>query len=146
MKSKFCFVRSLARLNVGNFIYQVWVGSSLRDLTVLSQVEELCRRNGYYLAQWTALVNSRLDEARARFRKGHCQFADPFRTASLTIRQLLEIINGKTFDTFESSCTMTKAEIWYRYHSDLSYIQAQNQSKVIRHAYPRRRKNLSISL
>lgn len=145
MKSKFCFVRSLASLDIGNFIYQVWVGSSLRDLTILAQVEELCRRNGYYLAQWSALVNSRLDKARARFQKGHCKFADPFRTASLTIRQLLEIIIDKTFDAFESSCSMTKAEIWYRYHSELSYIQTQNKSIVIRHAYPSRRKYLSPS-
>ena len=145
MKSKYCFIRNLTNLDVGSFIYQVWVGSSLRELTLLSKVEELCKSKGFYLQRWTCLVHSRIEKISARFLKDGYAIACPFRYASITLSELSSMILDNTFDSFESSIEMTAAEKWYRYHRDIEFIKSQNRISVLQNAYPRRRKYLSPS-
>jgi hypothetical protein len=146
MKSKYCFIRNLTNLDVGSFIFIVWVGSSLRELTQLSKVEELCKSKGFYLERWTCLVHSRLEKISAKFVKNGYAIACPFRYASITLSELSSMILNNSFDSFESSIKMTAAEKWYRYHHDLDFIQSQNRISVLRHAYPHERKYLSPSL
>ena len=145
MKSKYCFIRNIANLDVGNFIYLVWVGSSLRELTQLSRVEEQCKSKGFYLERWTNLVNSRIEKMSARFQKNGYAISCPFRYASITLSELSSMILDNSFESFESSIEMTAAEKWYRYHHDLDFIQSQNRISVLRHAYPHVRKYLSPS-
>ena len=146
MKSKYCFIRNLTNLDVGSFIFIVWVGSSLRELTQLSKVEELCKSKGFYFERWTNLVNSRIEKISAKFVKNGYAIACPFRYASITLSELSSMILNNSFDSFESSIEMTAAEKWYRYHHDLDFIQSQNRISVLRHAYPHERKYLSPSL
>lgn len=146
MKSKYCFIRNLTNLDVGSFIFIVWVGSSLRELTQLSRVEEQCKSKGFYLERWTNLVNSRIEKISAKFVKNGYAIACPFRYASITLSELSSMILNNSFDSFESSIEMTAAEKWYRYHHDLDFIQSQNRISVLRHAYPHERKYLSPSL
>ena len=146
MKSKYCFIRNLTNLDVGSFIFIVWVGSSLRELTQLSRVEEQCKSKGFYLERWTNLVNSRIEKISAKFVKNGYAIACPFRYASITLSELSSMILDNSFDSFESSIEMTAAEKWYRYHHDLDFIQSQNRISVLRHAYPHERKYLSPSL
>lgn len=145
MKSKYCFIRNLTKLDVGSFIYQVWVGSSLRELTLLSKVEKQCESKGFYLRRWTCLVHSRIEKISARFIKRGYAIACPFRFASVSLTQLTEILREDNFDSFESSIEMTAAEKWYRYHHDLDFIKSQNRVSVLQNAYPRIRKYLSPS-
>ena len=145
MKSKYCFIRNLTNLDVGSFIFQVWVGSSLRELTLLSKVEKQCKSKGFYLERWTCLVHSRLEKISAKFVKNGYAIACPFRYASITLSELSSMILDNTFDSFESSIEMTAAEKWYRYHHDIEFIKSQNRISVLQNAYPRRRKYLSPS-
>lgn len=145
MKSKYCFIRNLTNLDVGSFIYQVWVGSSLRELTLLSKVEKQCESKGFYLRRWTCLVHSRLEKISAKFVKNGYAIACPFRSASITLSELSSMILDSSFDSFESSIEMTAAEKWYRYHHDIEFIKSQNRISVLQNAYPRRRKYLSPS-
>lgn len=145
MKSKYCFIRNLTNLDVGSFIYLVWVGSSLRELTLLAKVEELCKDKGFYLERWTSLVHSRIEMISARFLKNGYAIACPFRFASVSLKQLTDILREDSFQSFESTIEMTAAEKWYRYHHDIEFIKSQNRVSVIRHAYPHRRKYLSPS-
>ena len=146
MKSKYCFIRNLTNLDVGSFIFIVWVGSSLRELTQLSRVEEQCKSKGFYLERWTNLVNSRIEKISAKFVKNGYAIACPFRYASISLSELSSMILNNSFDSFASSIEMTAAEKWYRYHHDLDFIQSQNRISVLRHAYPHERKYLSPSL
>lgn len=145
MKSKYCFIRNIANLDVGNFIYLVWVGSSLRELTLLSRVEEQSKSKGFYLERWTVLVNSRIEEISAKFVKNGYAISCPFRYASITLSELSSMILDNSFESFESSIEMTAAEKWYRFHHDINFIQSQNRISVLQNAYPRRRKYLSPS-
>lgn len=145
MKSKFCFIRNFANLDIGSFIYLVWVGSSLRELTQLSKVEEYCKSKGFYLERWSSLVHSRIETISARFMKNGYAIACPFRFVSVTLTQLTDILREDKFESFESSISMTAAEKWYRYHHDLGFIQSQNRVSVLQNAHPRRRNYLSPS-
>ena len=145
MKSKICFIRNFANLDVGSFIYLVWVGSSLRELTLLSRVEEQCKSKGFYLERWSNLVHSRIEKISSRFVRNGYAIACPFRFASVSLTQLTNILREDSFKSFESSISMTAAEKWYRYHHDLDFIQSQNRISVLQNAYPRRRKYLSPS-
>jgi hypothetical protein len=145
MKSKYCFIRNLPNIDVGSFIYHVWVGSSLRELTLLSKVEEQCKSKGFYLRRWTCLVHSRIEKISARFVKNGYAIACPFRYASITLSELSSMILDNSFDSFESSIEMTAAEKWYRYHHNIEFIKSQNKISVLQNAYPRRRKYLSPS-
>lgn len=145
MKSKYCFIRNIANLDVGSFIYLVWVGSSLRELTLLSKVEELCKSKGFYFMRWSCLVHSRIDTISGRFQKNGYAIACPFHYASITLSELSSMILDNSFESFESSIEMTAAEKWYRYHHNLDFIQSQNRISVLRHAYPHERKYLSPS-
>lgn len=146
MKSKYCFIRNLTNLDVGSFIYQVWVGSSLRELTLLSRVEELSKGKGFYLRQWSCLVDSQLEIISDRFVKCGYAITCPFRYVSVSLTQLTEILREDSFESFESSIEITAAEKWYRYHHDIEFIKSQNRISVLQNAYPRRRKYLSPSL
>ena len=145
MKSKYCFIRNLSSLHVGSFIYQVWVGSSLRELATLSQVEQICSEQGYFIEKYSQLVHSKICRARERFIKNGYAIADPFRAASISISKLLEVLRNHSFDDFENSIIPTPQEIWYRHHHDLDFIQNYNAKKSNTSCLPSVRKYLSHS-
>lgn len=145
MKSKYCFLRSHGCLEPGDVIYQVWVGSYLREFTKLRLVQEYCKDCGLYFEKWSPEVDSRLEREKSRFRSGDRQFTSPFLSASITIDKLYAMIIDDSFESFEKSLNLTPFEKWCRYRQTIQYCQSINKSNVLHHAYPHVRKNLSHS-
>lgn len=144
MKSKYCFLRDVGNLVPGSFVYQVWVGSSLREFAKLKLVEEFCRDNGIYFVKWCSQVDSMLDEKAKRFRDNGNVYTSCFASASVTISELFRLIIDDGFDAFEAKNVATPFEIWRRCHDVPEYVARMNNSKVIQHASPSRSKYLSL--
>lgn len=143
MKSKFCFIRRTGELEPNDVIYQVWVGSFLREFTKLRLVQEYCKDCGFYFEKWSLLVDSHIDGEKARYVTDGNPIANPFRTASVTIDKLYAMIIDDSFGRFEANLPMTQSEKWMQFHHSLLYYKSLSSPKVLRNAYPVVRKNLS---
>ena len=143
MKSKYCFLRTNGLLNPGDVVYQVWVGSFLREFTKLTLVQEYCKDCGLYLEKWSPQVDSYLDEMKSRYSGGASVISSPFVSASISISKLYAMIIDDSFESFEQDLLMSQSEKWCRFHPTIRYIGTINRSNVIRNAYPPERNNLS---
>lgn len=143
MKSKYCFLRSRGDLKPGDVIYQIWVGSYLREFTKLTLVQEYCKDCGLYFEKWSILVDSHLDEKKSRYQTDGNVFSSPFVSASISIDKLYALIIDDGFTAFEKSINLTPFEKWCRYRQTIQYCRSVNKSNVLHHAYPHVRKNLS---
>ena len=145
MKSKYCFLRSRGNLKPGDVVYQVWVGSYLREFTKLTLVQEFCKDCGLYFEKWCPQVDSHLDEMKSKYQSDGNVFRSPFVSVSVTIDKLYALIIDDGFAAFEKSICLTPFEKWCRYRQTIRYVQSINKTNVLQNAYPIRRKNLSLS-
>lgn len=145
MKSKYCFLRSRGLNCPENFVYVVWVGSSLRELAIKSLVEEYARDCGLYFKRWSPEVDSDIDKAASRYKADANGLGFTFRTISISIQELSNLIVDDSFDALENAYTMSRSEKWCRFRNSIEYVSALNHSNVIRHASPSLRKYLSLA-
>lgn len=146
MKSKYCFIQPQGLNSPDAFIYVVWVGSSLRELAVKSLVEEYAKDTGCYFRKWTCLVDSHIEQADARFRGSAGALGFCFRTISVSIGELSNLIVDDAFGAIERDYVMSQSEKWARFHNTIAYIQEQNKSLVSQHVSPSLRKYLSLGM
>lgn len=145
MKSKYCFLRSSGLSNPEDFVYVVWVGSSLRELAIKSLVEEYARDCGLYFKRWSPQVDSDIDKARSRFHTDANGLGFSFRSISISIQELSNLIVDDSFDAMEKAYTMSESEKWCRFRNSIEYVIAVNRSNVILNASPSLRKYLSLA-
>ena len=144
MKSKYCFLRSSGDLRPGDVVYQVWVGSFLREFTKLTLVQEYCKDCGLYFEKWSPLVDSWLDRMKSRYVSDGNVYSSPFLSASITIDKLYALIIDDSFNSFEASLFLNPTEKWRRYRNSIRYHLSVSKSNVIQNANPFVRKNLSL--
>lgn len=145
MKSKYCFLRSSGLSSPEDFVYVVWVGSSLRELAIKSLVEEYARDCGLYFKRWSPDVDSHIDKAGSRYLTDANGLGFAFRRISVSIQELSNLIVDDSFDAMEKAYTMTESEKWCRFRNSIEYVSAINHSIVIQHASPSPRKYLSLA-
>lgn len=143
MKHKYCFLRNHGLFKPDDFIYAVWVGSSVREQTIFTLVDEYCKDCGLYFKLWSSHVDSALSKAKAQFRMDDNVIAHPFRTASVTISQLYKMIIDDSFEKFEASQQPNRFQLLLMFRNNPRYIQAHQKYDVILHACPEESKNLS---
>lgn len=145
MKSKYCFLRSSGLTSPEDFVYVVWVGSSLRELAIKSLVEEYAKDQGLYFKRWSLLVDSDIDKAGSRYLTDANGLGFAFRSISVSIQELSNLIVDDSFDAMEKAYTMSDSEKWCRFRNSIEYVSAINRSIVIQHASPSPRKYLSLA-
>lgn len=145
MKSKYCFLRSSGLSSPDDFVYVVWVGSSLRELAIKSLVEEYAKDQGLYFKRWSPQVDSDIDKASSRYLTDANGLGFAFRRISVSIQELSNLIVDDSFDAMEKAYTMTESEKWCRFRNSIEYVSAINHSIVIQHASPSLRKYLSLA-
>lgn len=145
MKSKYCLLRSSGLSSPEDFVYVVWVGSSLRELAIKSLVEEYARDCGLYFKRWSPEVDSHIDKAGSRYLTDANGLGFAFRRISVSIQELSNLIVDDSFDAMEKAYTMTESEKWCRFRNSIEYVSAINHSIVIQHASPSPRKYLSLA-
>lgn len=145
MKSKYCFLRSSGLSSPEDFVYVVWVGSSLRELAIKSLVEEYARDCGLYFKRWSPDVDSHIDKASSRYLTDANRLGFAFRTISVSIQELSNLIVNDSFGALEKAYTMSQSEKWCRFRNTIEYVSALNRSIVIQYASPSPRKYLSLA-
>ena len=145
MKSKYCFLRSSGLTSPEDFVYVVWVGSSLRELAIKSLVEEYARDAGLYFKVWSPEVDSDIEKASARYQTDANGLGFSFRTISISIKELSNLIVDDSFGALEKAYTMTESEKWCRFHNSIEFVAATNHSHVLQNASPSLRKYLSLA-
>ena len=145
MKSKYCFLRSSGLTSPDDFVYVVWVGSSLRELAIKSLVEEYARDCGLYFKRWSPQVDSDIDKAGSRFKTDTNGLGFAFRSISVSIQELSNLIVDDSFDAMEKTYTMSQSEKWCRFRNSIEYVSTLNRSFVILNASPSPRKYLSLA-
>lgn len=145
MKSKYCFLRSSGLSSPDDFIYVVWVGSSLRELAIKSLVEEYAKDAGLYFKRWSPQVDSDIDKASSRYLTDANGLGFSFRSISVSMQELSNLIVDDSFDAMEKAYTMSDSEKWCRFRNSIEYVSALNRSIVIRNASPSPRKYLGLA-
>lgn len=145
MKSKYCFLRSSGLSSPDDFVYVVWVGSSLRELAIKSLVEEYARDCGLYFKRWSPQVDSDIDKAGSKYRSDANGLGFAFRSISVSIQELSNLIVDDSFDAMEKAYTMSQSEKWCRFRNSIEYVSALDRSFVIQNASPSPRKYLSLA-
>lgn len=145
MKSKYCFLRSSGLTSPEDFVYVVWVGSSLRELAIKSLVEEYARDAGLYFKVWSPEVDSLIVKASSRYQTDANGLGFSFRTISISIKELSNLIVDDSFGALEKAYTMTESEKWCRFHNSIEFVAATNHSNVLQNASPSLRKYLSLA-
>lgn len=126
-------------------MYVVWVGSSLRELAIKSLVEEYARDCGLYFKRWSPQVDSDIDKASSRYLTDANALGFAFRSISISIQELSNLIVDDSFDAMEKAYTMSQSEKWCRFRNSIEYVSALNRSFVIQNASPSPRKYLSLA-
>ena len=143
MKRKYCLVRNQGDLDVGSFVYVVWVGSSLRESVLYTLVEEYCKDCGWYFKRWSPTVDSALD-LRCKFsRLDGNRLAKPYQMISLNIRQCYQTIIDDAWHELEANRVMTPFEKYLRFRQHPDFLRALNHEKCTTLCPPSRRKYLS---
>lgn len=143
MKRKFCLVREPGTLKCGSTVYVVWVGSSLRESTYFSLVQEFCKDVGWYFKQWSDEVDSAL-ELRARYsRTDGTQHVSPLRFISISIWVCYQTIIDDSWAKLEEQATMSHHERLFRFRRDTNNLLQLHHISRDTLRQPIKRKHLS---
>ena len=143
MKRKYCLVRLNGDLGVGSFVYVIWVGSSLRESTLLALVEEFCKDCGWYFKRWSREVDSALELRTKISRSDGTRCVKPYQMISLSIRQCYDAIIDDSWASIEANHTMSPQETFMRFRLHPDFLRAMNVKQRTTSCPPSRRKYLS---
>lgn len=143
MKRKYCLIRTDGCLNVGDVVYQVWAGSSLRESAQLTLVEEYCKDVGWYFQRWSAKVDSALALRTKMQPVDGCKTARPYRMISISISECYHAIIDDSWLTLIANHPMTQAEIHDRLRLNPVYLLNFNAKSCTTSCPPSFRKYLS---
>lgn len=144
MKCKYCLIRCEGELGVSSIVYQVWVGTSLRDACLLPLVEEFCKDCGWYFKKWSATVDSAIELRTKMSRVDGNRTAPQYRMLSVNLETIYQTIIDDSWISLERSFVMTPQEKFMRFRNDPQYIMAMNTSKRITSCSPSKSKYLSL--
>lgn len=143
MKHKFCLIRHDGQLDVGDFVYVIWCGDSLRELSKLYLIQNFCDDCNWYFAKWSPAVDSELDKKTIWSQADGSRIARPYRMISLSVSACYDAIIDDSFAAIERESTMTPSEKWCRFHNTIAYNQQMNVRKRGTTRPPSTRKYLS---
>lgn len=122
MKSKFCLIRTDQPLDVGSFVYVIWVGCSDSESVKLTLVQEFCKDCGWYFKKWSPDVDSALELRSKITRVDGTKCVRPYRMISLSISECYQTIIDDSWSEIEKRATMTKQETYMRFRRDPRFL------------------------
>lgn len=143
MKRKYCLIRGDGQLKPGDFVYIIWVGSSLREFMKYTLVENFCEDTGWYFELWSPAVDSELKRRASRFTSDGNQAAKPYRLISLSVTECYQTIIDDSWAEVERNAYMTPQETRLRFGHTTAYLLNLHKSNCITMRQPSRRKYLS---
>lgn len=143
MKKQYYFVRHSGGLSVGETIYHVWVGKSEREKTKLALVQAYCKENDLPMVLWSHEVDSLIDSFMEKHKADGCALAKPYRTASISINALFQLILDDSFNKFEANNHASHFEIFINHRNDPDFMARENRKNCDTSCQPHHAENLS---
>lgn len=143
MKRKYCLIREPHDLDIGSFVYVIWVGSSLRESERLALVEEFCKDCGWYFKRWSVMVDSAITMRTRLVRLDGCLTATPFRMVQMSIDECYQTIIDDNWKFIEAHADMTPQEIRMRFGQTPAYLSSYHHCRCITSCHPSNDKYLS---
>lgn len=143
MKRKYCLIRNDGDLSPSKFIFVVWVGSSLRESTLLALVEEFCKDCGWYFKRWSATVDSAIEKRCRLIKADGNKTAPPFTMMDIGIEKCYRTIIDDSWIQLEKSFAMSKQETFMRFRYNPLFLLRYHRRNCITQCSPSERKYLS---
>lgn len=143
MKRKFYFHRQNSPLDTDHVIYVLWVGESVREQRMLTQLVAWSFNHGATLRSWGEDIDYYLllEAERVFPGKGLLDFG--FVRTEVTARELLTLMETNGWLKYESELATPKAFFQQIIASDPLKISTTKSNSVIRGVLSSKRKNLS---
>ena len=143
MKRKYCLIRNDGDLSPSRFIFVVWVGSSLRESTMLALVEEFCKDCGWYFKRWSPIVDSAIEKRWRLSRADGNRTSPPYQMISIGIEKCYRTIIDDSWLQLEASFAMSKQETFIRFRHNPTFLLRFHRCHCNTPCSPSKRKYLS---
>lgn len=107
MKHQYVFLRDVENVNHDSVIFHVWVGSHERDLENLQFVSQYAAAHDDWFEKWAEHVDYRIDYYEERAFWNAPVAARRFRSTSISIGRLAQLIRNGNLVAFESSVAIS---------------------------------------
>lgn len=132
-------------MHVGDFVYVVMVGSSLKEMAKFQLIDLYCRDCGLYFEPWSDEVDSHIERLAARFYVSGNQMAFPYRSVSVSVSWLYKTILDDSFTTYEANLPLTHAEVTTNLHHRTDFLLRLHHLSCNTPCLSLQRKNLSFA-
>lgn len=143
MKRKFYFHRQNAPLDSDHVIYVLWVGESVKEQRILTQLMSWSFQHGATLRSWSEDIDYYLMIEADRVFPGRGILDFGFVRADINAKDLLFLMQDNSFDAYERSLTVPKAFFQMITYSDRSRIDRAAGEIIPHESQSHPRKNLS---
>ena len=143
MKRKFYFHRQNAPLESDHVVYVLWVGESVREQRLLTQLVAWSFQHGATLRSWGEDIDFYLllEAERVFQSKGLLDFG--FIRKEINAKDLLFLVENDAFESFEASLTVPKTFFYEISSMNPSKIQRKSSAQGEAHVLSSQRKYLS---
>lgn len=143
MKRQYFLHRQNAPLEPSHVIYHVWVGESVKEQRILTQLVAHAYRVGATLMSWGEDIDAylQLEEERCFPSRGLIDFG--FIRADLTAAEALELFEGDKWDSYEKTLSQPKAFFSAIRLNDPSRVAEKSRKISSPSCQPHSRQNLS---
>ncbi len=129
MKRKFFFHRQNAPMDTDHVVYVVWIGESVREQKILTQLVAWSFAHGSTLRSWTEDVDYYLDLEASRIFPGRGLLDFGLIHKHVTAKELLKLMNENGFEAFEAQPNVTRNFIYQISSMEASKID-KKQGKI----------------
>lgn len=144
MKCKYCFLRFGDQMRVGDFVYVVMVGSSIREFAKFKLIEEYAKDCGLYFRKWDDQVDSHIQRLSAKYKVNGNVIAFPYRSVTVSVSWLYRTILDDSFEAFERNLPLSHNEVVTNLFHHPSFIGYQHHQPCNTSCLSLNVKNLSF--
>lgn len=143
MKRKFFLLRQNEPMTPDTVIYRVWVGESVREQRILTQLMLWAFAHSATIRSWSAAIDYYLDleSERCFTRRGLLDFG--FISVDLTASEALTLANSNQWDSYEKTLSQPKSFFSAIRLNSPARVQSVSRNIIPSSCQADRRKNLS---
>lgn len=112
MKRKFFLHRINAPMDTDHVVYVVWVGESVREQRMLTQIISWSFQTGATFRSWSEDIDFYLEIESQRVFPGRGLLDFGFIRKELSAREVLDLIDTNSWEAFEHSLTIPKTQLY----------------------------------
>lgn len=143
MKRKFFLHRINAPMDSDHVVYVVWVGESVREQRMLTQIVSWAFQYGATFRSWSEDIDFYLEIESERVFPGRGLLDFGFIRKDLSARDVLDLIESNSWEAFEHSLTIPKTQLYQMIQIDRGRVNEAEGRVLHRVILAEKSKNLS---